>query len=311
MKRAEENNFYDYDKRHNEWKCINVMIDTIKNQLNKMNINYDQIANLRSKDGVHLYKVQDCDKKYVLKYFENGEFRREIKNYLILQDLNVLTIPLIAYTDKAILMDDISHSSDMRLAEKEDMNSPDICFTLGKWYKNLHEKGKQYVKLNGDGMYMETDCITFDNIQIIKQKTNTSDSLVWKAIEEKLGYLREMIDKTEKTLTYNDFYYTNMAVSKEHGAFMFDYNLLGKGYIASDIKNVTVQLSEDAKNAFLKGYGQYNKKEELMHEVAGSLVALCFACQREIFPEWGYEELEGIKNGLMLENIEKLYKKLE
>lgn len=293
------------------------MIDIIKTKLKKMNVSYENVINLRSKDGVHLYKIQDCDKKYVLKYFENTEFRREIKNYLILQELNVLTIPLIAYTDEAILMEDIGNSSDMRLAVKEDMSDLGVCFTLGKWYKNLHEKGKEYVKLNGDGMYMETDCITFENIQMIKQKTDTSDNLVWKVVEEKLDYLRELIDKTKKTLIYNDFYYTNMAISKEHGAFMFDYNLLGKGYIASDIKNVTVQLSEDGKNAFLEGYGQYYERmsvvhpiEELMHEVAGSLVALCFACQRDVFPEWGYEELEVVNKGVLLENIKKLYRKL-
>lgn len=289
------------------------MTDIIKNLLHKMNIAYEQIEHLRSKDGVHLYKIQDFDKRYVLKYFENAEFRREINNYLILKDLDVLTISLIAYTDEAILMEDISYSADMRLAVKEDMSDSDVCFALGKWYKDLHEKGKEYVKLNGRNMYMETDCITYENIQLIKQKTDTADNPVWKLVEGKLGYLLEIIDKTEKTLTYNDFYYTNMAVSKAHGAFMFDYNLLGKGYVVADIKNVTCQLSEDAKEAFLKGYGLFNNganydylKEELMHEVAGNLVALCFACQREVFPDWGYEEVEAVKNGVLKENIEKL-----
>ncbi len=285
---------------------IDIMIDTIKNQLDKMNIKYDQIINLRSKDGVHLYRIRNCDKQYVLKYFETIEFRREIKNYLILQDLDVLTIPLIEYTDEAIIMEDISISDNMRLAAKEDMNDPKICQSLGKWYRNLHKKGKEYINLNGDSMYMETDCVTYENIQMIKQKTNTMNSLVWKVIEEKLDYLKELIDKTEKTLTYNDFYYTNMAVSKEFGAFMFDYNLLGKGYVASDIKNVTVQLGEEAKKSFLKSYGKYDEKEILIHEIAGNLVALCFACQREIFPKWGYEELELINNGSMMKNIKNL-----
>ena len=35
-----------------------------------------------------------------------------------------------------------------------------------------------------------------------------------------------------RTLTYNDFYYTNMMVAKDKSsALMFDYNLLGKGYV--------------------------------------------------------------------------------
>ena len=37
------------------------------------------------------------------------------------------------------------------------------------------------------------------------------------------------------TLTYNDFYYTNLAVLKDGtSAIMFDYNLLGKGYAYAD-----------------------------------------------------------------------------
>lgn len=282
------------------------MIDTIKAQLQRMNVSYEQISNLRSKDGVHLYKIQDGNKRYVLKYFESAEFRREIKNYLILQDLDILTIPIIEYTDEAILMEDISYSPDMRLAVKEDMNDSDICFSLAKWYKALHEKGKEYVKLHGKDMYMETDCITYENIQIVKRKTNTEDNPVWKYIEENLDFLINLIDKTEKTLTYNDFYYINMAVSKQHGAFMFDYNLLGKGYIVSDIKNVTLQLGEEAKKAFLDAYGDYNKNEDIIHEVAGSLVGLIFASQREIFPEWGYEEVEAVKNGILLERFKEL-----
>lgn len=283
------------------------MIDTIKNQLEKMNINFNQIINLHSKDGVYLYKIQSFDKRYIFKYFENIEFRREINNYLILQKLDVLTIPLIAYTDEAILMEDISFSDDMRLAVKEDMNNPDICQSLGKWYKNLHKKGKDYVKLYGRNMYMEADCITYENINTIKEKTNTVDNPVWQYIDENLDFLKELIDNTEKTLAYNDFYYTNMAVSKQHGAFMFDYNLLGKGYVASDIKNVTVQLSEEGKNAFLESYGQYNKKEELLHEIVGTLVGLHFACNKEVFPKWGYEELELVNKGVLLENMEKVY----
>ena len=87
---------------------------------------------------------------------------------------------------------------------------------------------------------------------------------------------------------------------------MFDYNLLGKGYVASDIHNVTTQLGNEAKQAFLESYGNYDKREIVLHKVAGSLVGLCFACQREVFPKWAYDELEEVKNGKLLENLEKL-----
>lgn len=112
----------------------------------------------------------------------------------------------------------------------------------------------------------------------------------------------------EKTLTYNDFYYTNMVVVKDKSeAFMFDYNLLGKGYVASDIINVTSQLGECARKAFLDTYSKFIQKEILLHEVAGSLSAIYFASCRDVFPQWGYNELELVKNGQLLEGAKKLF----
>lgn len=280
----------------------------IKEQLSQMNITYELITEVRSKDGVYVYRIRSGDVSYVLKYFEKEEYRREISNYMILKELGIQTIPLIAYTDKSILMIDIEASEKYRLATKEDMTDPKVCARLGEWYHNLHESGKAYIACKGSDMYMETSCITAENLTIIKRATNTCDNLVWSILEQNFRQLQAYIDKTEKTLTYNDFYYTNMIVAQDKSeSFMFDYNLLGKGYVASDIKNVTIQLSEDANKAFLDSYGEYNQDELLLHEVVGLLVSLYFASCKEVFPQWAYEELELVKNGHLLTCVKKLF----
>lgn len=82
---------------------------------------------------------------------------------------------------------------------------------------------------------------------------------------------------------------------------------LGKGYVASDIKNVTLQLSDDAKAAFLVSYGEVKESEYMLHEVAGPLAALYFVSCCNIFPQWGYKELESVKNGFLLDCVNKLF----
>lgn len=279
----------------------------IKTQLENMNIDYDSINLIRSKDGVHVCRVKSKNKSYVLKYFEKPEYRREIKNYLLLQKLGIPTIPIIAYTDKSILMEDIEKSEKYRLGIKEDLCDTEICRHLAEWYKLLHNKGKEYVKKYGSGMYAETDCITAENIDFIKSKTHTENYPVWIEIERSLPYILSLIKNTEKTLTYNDFYYTNMVVAKDKSqAFMFDYNLLGKGSIASDIINVTSSLSKEAGTAFLNAYGKINNRELLLNNVAGTLVSLYFASCREEFPQWAADELESIKNGKLLNKLKVL-----
>ena len=289
------------------------MIETmIKNELSQMKVKYDSVTEIRSKDGVYVYRVNYKADSYVLKYFEKDEYCREIQNYLILNSLSVPTARMMAYSSRALLIEDISMSSTLRLAEKSDMKDKKICHTLGEWYRLLHEKGKEYLCKNQNDMYMETDCITAENIETIKRKTHTGSNRAWLLLETEIGQLREFIDNAEKTLTYNDFYYTNMIVSKDGSkAFMFDYNLLGRGFAISDICNVRYQLDAECSSAFIEGYGEYDKDCELLNEVCSCITALYFACCREVFPDWGYNELKKVENGQLLDNIKKLLKKLE
>lgn len=280
----------------------------IREQLSEMNISYETVDEIQSKDGIYVYRIKSGEKSYVIKYFEKEEYRREINNYLILRRLDIPTIPLIAYTGRSILMPDIEQNEKYRFGVPEDMNDAEICTQLACWYRSLHEKGKTYAKICGNNMYMETDCITAKNITFIKDKTQTEDNQVWTIIEQNLPHLYSIIEKIEKTLTYNDFYYTNMVVAKDKSeAFMFDYNLLGKGYAVSDIKNVTWGLGECAKRAFLDAYGMCSQDEILLHEVAGPLITLYSASCRDVFPQWGHKELELVKNGYLLECVKKLF----
>lgn len=96
-----------------------------------------------------------------------------------------------------------------------------------------------------------------------------------------------MLCNTRRTLTYNDFYYTNMMVAKDKSsALMFDYNLLGKGYVYTDLRNVMSSLSAEAGNAFLEEYGGYDSAEAALDGVVSVVVALYQTCQRETFPSW-------------------------
>ncbi|HBL84181.1 MAG: hypothetical protein A2Y17_13035 [Clostridiales bacterium GWF2_38_85] len=280
----------------------------ITNQLNKMNINYNALTEIRSKDSVSVYRVTCCDGiSYVLKYFEKESDRREIKNYEILHTLGVQTLEIIAKTDCALLMEDIEQSKDYRLGIVEDMDDPSVMAALAKWYKHLHSKGKAYVSEHGERMYDETDCITLENIKIIAGKTNTVDNPVWALMEINFEAIKSKITQVQRTLTYNDFYYTNFIIAKDKStAFMFDYNLLGKGYVYADIRNVTYSLGDAAKTVFLEEYGSFDESEKLIDDVASAITTLFFACNKEIMPNWALKYIEQIRSGKLLKAVERM-----
>ena len=104
-------------------------------------------------------------------------------------------------------------------------------------------------------MYDESDLITLDNIKLVAEKTGTIDHPLWQIILENDSLIHKRMDALPRTLTYNDFYWTNLIVSKDgKSALMYDYNLLGKGFAYSDIRNVISSLSSQAKEAFLEEY---------------------------------------------------------
>lgn len=258
------------------------------------------ITELRLKDGVAVYRVTGKRSSYILKYFEKQADRREIENYRILQSLGIPTLQIIAHTDSALLMEDVDQSAILRLGVEADMRDPRVMRQLAKWYKQLHGKGKAYVAAHGRGMYDETDAITLENMAYAAVKTGTESNPVWALLRENFEAFSKKAASVTRTLTYNDFYYTNLIVAKDDSAaFMFDYNLLGKGYVYTDLRNVTYALGKNAKEAFLAEYGAVDPAEALLDRSASVLTTLYFACRRDTFPAWADEDLEQVKNGAL------------
>ena len=283
----------------------NEMISILpENELQRMGINFDDLSLIRDKDGVSVWRVKTGRDSFVLKCFGKREHRREITNYQILNSLGIPTLKVIAHTDRAILLEDIETSC-YRFGTDKDLSDPKAAVLIAEWYKKLHENGRKYA--SSHQLYDECDNITLDNITKIIDKTGTGELSVWQTVLRKFDVIKNAVMKLPRTLTYNDFYYTNLAVAREGtSALMYDYNLLGKGYIYSDIRNVCSSLSDEAKVAFLSSYGSFNVNEIIIDDVISVLFDLIVACEQDTFPSWANDSLEVLRDGRFLSAVEKL-----
>lgn len=279
----------------------------IGKELEKMEVPYKSVEIIQQKDGIVVARVI-CEKgSFILKFFKNQEYAREIENYRILCSLHIPILHVEAITDNALLLEDICGDSTYRLGTEKDLENPKVAAQVAKWYRRLHEEGYQYLEKNRNvALYDENDVITLESIGEIKQKTNTSKLLVWKLIEDNFDLIKGLLNRAKRTLTYNDFYYTNLAVARDGtSAIMFDYNMLGKGYAYADIRNVCSALSEEAGRAFREEYGKFDEMEVMLDEVASVLVTLQLACQKEQFPFWAKGALTELNAGYA-EKVERL-----
>ncbi len=266
-----------------------------------------KLTEIRKKDGVAVYRAARAGESFVLKTFEKESDRREIVNYKILQSLSVPTLRVIASTDSALLMEDVSKSASLRLGLRPDMDDPAVAVALARWYRQLHTQGRAYAAAHGGELYDETDVITAENLRVVAEKTGTRDNPVWALLDARMPDLCEIIAAVPRTLTYNDFYFTNLAVAKNlSAALMFDYNLLGKGYAYADLRNVAASLGKKAGAAFLCEYGAFSENEQAVDDVASALVTLHFACCRDAFPAWAAEERGKITGGALERAVRRL-----
>lgn len=278
----------------------------IYDELNKLSIACDSFSILQDKDGVTVARIVSDEKTYVLKCFQKDEHKRELENYRLLASVGISTIQVIASTDSALLLEDIERSSTYRLGIEEDMSDLAVARRIAVWYKQLHSQGYSYVCQHGESMYDEADFFTIENIACIKEKTETQDAPAWVFLEQNYAAINDLLRKARRTLTYNDFYYTNMVVAKDKSsALMFDYNLLGKGYAYADVRNVLSSLSEEAGKAFLDEYGEFDPVEKALDDVVSVVVTLYLACQRDEFPWWAQALIDEIDT-TFIEKIEFL-----
>lgn len=281
----------------------------IHNELNKMGIACQDVSVLQDKDGVIVARVVSDGKSYVVKCFQKDEYKREIENYRLLETLGIPTIQVIASTDSALLLEDLACSSVFRLGVQEDMSDLEVARRIAAWYKQLHSRGDAYVCQRGASMYDEADFFTAENISYIKGKTGTKEAPAWRLLESHYTAVSHLLSKVRRTLTYNDFYYTNMVVAQDKSsALMFDYNLLGKGYAYSDVRNVLSSLSQEAGKAFLDTYGEFDPIEKALDDVVSVVVTLFLACQHDKFPWWAKALLDEVDTTFItkIENLQNM-----
>lgn len=288
-----------------EGELANTVQRLAESELQHMGISFTSLALIRNKDGISVWRVTTTDDSYVMKCFDKPEYRREITNYQILSSLGIPTLKVIAYTDCSLLIEDIENSA-YRIGTAEDINDPKIAKLIARWYKTLHENGREYA--NTHTLYDECDCLTLENMRAIQEKTGTSGLPVWRLIEEHFTQIHTAAMSLSRALTYNDFHFTNLAVARDgSAALIFDYNMLGKGYVYSDIRNVCGHLgNEEARAAFCSVYGNFDEKEKLVDDAVNLLNGLHIACGRKNFPDWGQELLAMVKDGKLQTAVEKL-----
>ena len=276
------------------------MADDVCDTLAKMgfyNPHLEKVEPIRKKHSGNVFRIALDGSSYILKVFVDPDASREVGAYAMLRDLGVPTLRVISSTNDALLLEDLDASERLRLASKEDIGNPEVGVALASWYHALHGADwRGWTRQHGlSSLRREIDELTPASILELASRVRGQYQSRWVTLADNIDSIRNAAITSHETLTYNDFHWTNLALSrnaKPIRAVVFDYHLLGLGLRSSDCRNVSGSLGPVAADAFQSVYGETDPREKVLDDLIAPLYALVEAFRRPRFPSWAEESLE-------------------
>jgi hypothetical protein len=267
---------------------------------------------LRQEHGHAVYRLTRGHRSFILKWFADPEQAVEIWAYALFEQHGVPTLPVHGRTAGTLLLEDLAVSTMWRLATESDIERADTGAAVAGWYRALHAAGQAVLAGTPAApgfLRRETDALDAATIMRIGERLGLAAEPIWQLAAEHIEALKQAMRALPETLTYNDFHWTNLALSRQEipasSAIVFDYHLLGLGPFASDCRNVSRALGELARAAFRATYGSVDEREAALDAPVATLHALHVAVQRPEFPRWARGLVDEVTGGELKANLHR------
>ncbi len=228
--------------------------------------------------------------------------------------LSKTDIPLIEYheiTTTSILLEDMTKNEKYRLGCKEDFVNNEVIKSIADWYKRFHI----ITKKNGEMFeFLEEDKILFSCSEVNECVESYGDTNFFSLLKENFTTLNSYLDKREKVVIHDDFYYKNFFVNKDTlDVVIFDFNFMKRGLISQEFDLIRRNLksgSNKSESLFVKEYGSYDELEFDVFSCWGHLSCLHESINYEEKPDWSFESIKLLKNGELEIHLNKILSKL-
>ncbi len=257
-------------------------------ELGMISTDVTAVALIVKKDQHALYRITHVGSSSVLKLF-NDTTARELAASRLLQRYGVPTLPVYGMSERALLMADLAASTAWRLATAEDIEREKTGIAVAAWYTALHTAGERIVRAGIPAfLTREVASLTPESVMDTGERLGLSHLPVWRSAAEHLDRLVQAFRAYPETLNYNDFHWTNLALSRGEPlrALVFDYHLLGIGPAYCDLRNVLGSLGERARAAFSETYGPVDERVAVLDAPLSLLYSLHVAAQLPQWPGW-------------------------
>ncbi|MCC7409925.1 MAG: GNAT family N-acetyltransferase [Phycisphaeraceae bacterium] len=274
--------------------------------LTSLGLNREQITRielLHRRKINWIYRLWCGDRSWILKWIVQPQRSSEIAFYRLLSECGV---PVLKHRigDRALLLEDVEHSAQWRLAREADAEKGETGRAVATWYRTLHAVGRQLVERKDSrlaGLSWEFAPLSAEVVHSIGDTLGLSDQPGWSLAERHVQELVAKACQRPMTLSYNDFHWSNLALARSPAAtvpgIVFDYHLAGIGLAYSDWRNVLSCLKADAADAFKETYGPVDPLDECLDRPLALIHALQMVAESPVRPTWAQPLIDQVHDG--------------
>ena len=171
---------------------------------------------IQERHGNRLFRIALEGSSCILKVFGGPDSNREVWAYSLLEDLGVPTLRVMGRTNEALLLEDLETGKHLRLAEEDDVGRAEVGGALAGWYRALHDSGSSWRagQTEPPSLPREIDKLTAESILEVASKVRGPGQSRWTVIADNIDRVKNAAVTSAETLTYNDFHWTNLALSR-------------------------------------------------------------------------------------------------
>ena len=236
-----------------------------------------------------VYRICCAGKWHVLKWIQRPEMSVELAAYELLGQRGV---PLLPHRPgkQALLLEDLDHCDAWRLAAEADMDREETGSAVAAWYRRFHDAGRRLLATNRGALgalRCEAEKVTAEGVRALAARLSLPEPAMRTAAEQIVPIVQAIL-RQPQTLNYNDFHWSNLALSNTDApqAIVFDYHLLGVGMAYSDCRNVSTCLRGRGREAFWAACGPVNELERVLDAPVATLHGLLQAAESPRMPTW-------------------------
>lgn len=269
--------------------AVDIVLKEVKKELDKMEINYEDVILEKINGEVYFYKCYCEDKDYIVKYYNCDNYNEILDRYKVVEKSGIVPICFVV-GNRVVIYDGLCDSYNYRFMEEKDFECEEIVENIKAWNN----------KISSLFEVEEQELFSKNNLIKIMTKFNLFNNETFVYIYNNFDNIKLKVDRLVKTIFITNFSLDTLVICKNSKkVFGVSFDRFYVGNEISFLEELLDYFKGKEIGCLFKGYDAFSEEEKTASFIHQAFLDLYYCRNlKGSFGEIGF--------GPLLENCKRL-----